>query len=760
MIKRKLLLCIAIFFWVEVVTNAQSLRGRVIDDKGNPVEIATIYLSADKTTTGLISSCISDSLGYFILDWHNHSVGYLNVSHIEYNSYQEKIELKQQAECVEVTLLPRAIHLREVKVVGDRSSVISTKNGAKIYRLSSNASKMKNIYSSLQEIPDLIVNVAEQKIDLVGGGQALILINGVYTGQDLMALSSADIDKVEIKNTIPQEYRHLGYSCMVNIHTKTVKEKNYTTNLGVYTHPKIIFGIADFSATLETNKYTLLGTVKGFGFLDNKSNVSENAQGELYNFTQNSQRVSDYKNLSIAAGGHIKWNKDATTSIGLIYSTKPQQYKSENHIDILSTGNQLYSYDYSRSYSDCLNGYTVNVYHSHLIKHFGRFSLYGSFYNGTNKNNTTNTQSNNSINGILVQKQELHSNLREFNAGVKYNKSLWGGNIEIGNSTQGKSSFITRDGKQTSSSQLKNYFYTEYSKQIGKWDILCSLGWDIFVSHFNKGSFTTQTFLPILNMTYKQGGNSLRFLYQKDYFIPSITQLSPINSSYLFTGSLLGNPSLIPETSHTIKLSYEISRKPYYWQVYLKNDLIQDKVFMFTKSSESLSTTISFENAKSLFWVADLGTILRLKYRGAMLNIQGGYRMTAFSNRREYNLFGGMQLNYSWKKLYASLSLSLPYIARSIETYQKSSPESQMNITYAINNMFDINLGVRYVFSKKSFEKTESLDNYSYHYLNEFSNRGNIILLGFRIKFSSKTSGTRLDTNIIKEQERNRILSD
>ena len=181
---------------------------------------------------------------------------------------------------------------------------------------------------------------------------------------------------------------------------------------------------------------------------------------------------------------------------------------------------------------------------------------------------------------------------------------------------------------------------------------------------------------------------------------------------------------------------------------------------MFTKSSESLSTTISFENAKSLFWVADLGTILRLKYRGAMLNIQGGYRMTTFSNRREYNLFGGMQLNYSWKKLYASLSLSLPYIARSIETYQKSSPESQINITYAINNMFDINLGVRYVFSKKSFEKTESLNNYSYHYLNEFSNRGNIILLGFRIKFSSKKSGTRLDTNIIKEQERNRILSD
>lgn len=43
MIKRKLLLCIAIFFGVEIVTNAQSLRGRVIDDKGNPVEIATIY---------------------------------------------------------------------------------------------------------------------------------------------------------------------------------------------------------------------------------------------------------------------------------------------------------------------------------------------------------------------------------------------------------------------------------------------------------------------------------------------------------------------------------------------------------------------------------------------------------------------------------------------------------------------------------------------------------------------------------------------
>ncbi len=213
MIKRKLLLCIAIFFVVGEVANAQSLRGRVIDDKGNPIEIATIYLSADKTATGLISSCISDSLGYFILDWHNYSVGYLNVSHIEYNSYQEKIELKQQAECVEVTLFPRAIQLGEVKVVGDRSSIIKTENGAKIYRLSSNASKMKNIYSSLQEIPDLIVNVADQKIDLVGGGQPLILINGVYTGQDLMALSSADIDKIEIKNTIPQEYRHLGYSC-------------------------------------------------------------------------------------------------------------------------------------------------------------------------------------------------------------------------------------------------------------------------------------------------------------------------------------------------------------------------------------------------------------------------------------------------------------------------------------------------------------------------------------------------------------------
>lgn len=755
----RILLCTIIAF-LAMTTNAQSLRGRVIDEKGTPIGMVSVYLSVDSTASTLISSCVSDSLGYFILDWRNYSKGYLNASHVGYNSSQYEIKRESQGDYIEVLLHPKTTQLDQVVVLGDQSSVISTKNGVKIYRLSNNASMMKNVYSSLQEIPDLTINVAEQKINLVEGGEPIILINGIYTGRDLMSLSSSDIAKIEIRNTVPQEYKHLGYSCVLNIHTKVTKSKNYTANFGVYTHPRVYFGIADLSTTMETKRYSLFGTVRSFGFLDNKSDVSENVSGNLYHLTQNSQRLSDYKNLSIAVGGHIKWDENAITSIGLVYSTKPQQYRSENKSDILYFENQTYSHNYDRSYSDCLNGYTVNLYHSHLIKNIGRLSLHGSLYNGTNKNNTTNTLYNSPLNETRVQKQELQGSFREYNAGVKYNNSLWGGNLVIGNSVQWRNNQIARNKEQVSSSQLKNYSYVEYSKQIGKLDFLCSLGWDIFVSHFNNEYLATKTFLPIFNLSYKEGRNTLKILYQKDYSIPSVAQLSPINSSYLSTERIYGNPSLVPEISHIINLSYEFTRKPYYWQVYVKRNLIQNKVFRFSKPSESIHTIISFANAKSLFRVTDLGSVLRLKYQKAMLSLHGGYRMTRFLNSTEYNLFGGMQVNYSWQNLHTSLSISLPHISRGIDTYQKSSPESQLNLTYSINNLVDINLGVRYILSKKSFEKIEHSENYSYHYLNQFLNRGNIILLGFRIKLSSSKKEANIDSNIIREQERSRILSD
>ena len=72
------------------------------------------------------------------------------------------------------------------------------------------------------------------------------------------------------------------------------------------------------------------------------------------------------------------------------------------------------------------------------------------------------------------------------------------------------------------------------------------------------------------------------------------------------------------------------------------------------------------------------------------------------------------------------------------EARYKTSPESQLTISYSISKSFDICLGMRYLFTHKHIWNTVQTAQVQESYCNNFSTRQNLVMLGFRYNFNGQ----------------------
>lgn len=202
-------------------TNMSTLIGKVVDEKGMPIEYASVAVfDADKVLTG----SVTDNEGGFVVRVPVRTEEYLlSVQFIGYAKHEALVKAdRPNVNLGNIVLNDNAILLNAVEVVGKADAHTSN-----IERTNINVAA--NINASQGTALDILatsanVSVSNGTIAIRGNSNILVLLDGVPTTMtDLSAIPASSIQNIEILTNPDASYDSEGTGGIVNIVSK--KEK-------------------------------------------------------------------------------------------------------------------------------------------------------------------------------------------------------------------------------------------------------------------------------------------------------------------------------------------------------------------------------------------------------------------------------------------------------------------------------------------------------------------------------------------------------
>lgn len=214
---------IILFAFVCANMNAESIRGKIVDSRLNPVEAVTVVLQTADSV--YVDAVITDETGNFSFKSELEKYRLL-LHHIMY----KPLQIECSAPDVGLITMPEKSHdLKEVVVKGERQFV-KVKNGALIYDVSDIARKTAsdNAYEAVLHLPGVILR--GEGFILAGTNSVTVILNGRPTTMDhgqLMNLLKntpvSDVEKAEVMYNAPAKYRVRG--AVINVVLKDNKSQ-------------------------------------------------------------------------------------------------------------------------------------------------------------------------------------------------------------------------------------------------------------------------------------------------------------------------------------------------------------------------------------------------------------------------------------------------------------------------------------------------------------------------------------------------------
>jgi hypothetical protein len=285
-----LTLFILLLFVINVSAQVSTIKGRVLDNKGVPMESASIALFDSSGTQLLVT--LSDVGGGFTLNRSITPGAYLIISFIQFGS--RTIFLDREKLVIDlgsITLQSNQFSLTEVLVLGKKSP-IHFKVDKQVFRAAQFANAANgNAIDVIRNLPSVSVNGLGE-ISLRGSSSFQVMINGKPSVGDpnfvLAQLSAASIENIEVVTSPGATYDADGKSGIINIITKTAIELGWMLQTSLmyglppfnnynnkrYAHPQR--GSFDFTAGYRKNNWYLN---LGFNYLRN--DIAGYREGEV-----------------------------------------------------------------------------------------------------------------------------------------------------------------------------------------------------------------------------------------------------------------------------------------------------------------------------------------------------------------------------------------------------------------------------------------------------------------------------------------------
>ncbi|MDD3195682.1 MAG: TonB-dependent receptor [Paludibacter sp.] len=783
-------------FSLLAVTATAIIKGKVVNDKNEPVEFATAVLLSP-VTGEVVKGEVCNEKGEFNINKVDKGEYVLSVSMVGYKKVEtQPLVVDGKRSVIEQTIVlnEQAELLKTVEIVGNKEFIEQNVDKLVINPEASITSASENVYELLRKLPGVSIDNSDN-ITLKGMQGVRVLIDDKPTYLSAQQLASwlksmqgKDVDKIEIIENPSARYDAEGNSGIINIKTKHVRAPGFNgaVNGGLSLSERIGWN-GGINLNMNYGKINLYGNYSTYNW------AGWNGMDAVRRFTSTGMEGASHliHNLGNYKGGSHTYKVGADYFIAKshVISLMMRTSQGRNSEDMESKTifvDQAQHHDSSLiTLSDGNNDWKNNSYNLNYkwdIDTTGQVLLFDIDYarfrfNSYNDQEGTyydaaNTATNNKLLTITSQGNDIRIFTSKIDHTLPLSKTMTlESGVKVSEVTT--ESFIDMDG---SLSQHDHFIYSEniwaayanaraqFNKttlQVGlRLENTRTIGNSVEANIVNDTSYL-KLFPSVFVQQQLNERSSLNFRYSYRIGRPSYHHLNPFKwmiDPYTFN---LGNPNLKPQFTHTAALSHNLNNKlisnlgvnftsGMFTEVIRQDDASQT-VYQ-TLENLSASTDLSLSETlqlQPLEWWRLNGTVTGM-YKTITMKAESADALSKFSvmatMSNNFTLPLGIDLELSGR--YMSEQLISNIILRPRYSFdigvQKRLFNNQGTLKVALVDIFNTNTGSAYA----------KYDNVDIEVKNTWDSRK--LNLTFSYRFGKDDFKTRANRSTSSSEEQNR----
>ncbi|WP_337628001.1 TonB-dependent receptor, partial [Prevotella sp.] len=533
-------------------------KGRIVDERGNAAEYATIALLLPIDST-IVGHGVSNENGSFVIPCNSRKV----LARITYIGYKTVNRIYNNTEMGIIKLQPKTMIVKGVVVKGDRPQYKMLSGGMEVAVEHTLLSKMANTFEVLSLLPR--VSVDGQKISVFGKGTPIVYINNkrVNDNNEIVNITPDNIKSISVITSPGSEY-DAEVESVIRIRTKERRANGFSLRADAFgKYNKWMSDYELISARYQTKKFEIANSLWTMGTHDGEDN---NLITDIYlpdKHYYNDQLIHlDTNNRFLSEKLSADYSLNDSNSIGgsyRYYGMLKGRTNSVSRQDVLLNGMAHGSIDQKEVMKPFLSLHQADIYYVGKVGHVG-VDFNATYYAVKNRRNDEGFEISKELGN-----QEVHSSNRQNSdmwAGkLVVNIPLWKGNMSVGtemSKTDSHGTFLNEEqlvpSTKTDIHERNIAGFAQYGLVLNKWTVGLGVRYENIVRDYlsdgvkqDDVSRKYNNFFPNLSVSWNKGNWNWQLNVNEKIHRPSYRQLGnfmQFDNRFLYEG---GNPTLQPE---------------------------------------------------------------------------------------------------------------------------------------------------------------------------------------------------------------------
>ena len=587
-------------------------KGRIVDERGNAAEYATIALLSPIDST-IVGHGVSNENGSFVIPCNSRKV----LACITYIGYKTVNRIYNNTDMGIIKLQPKTMIVKGVVVKGDRPQYKMLSGGMEVAVEHTLLSKMANTFDVLSLLPRVSVN--GQKISVFGKGTPIVYINNkrVNDNNEIVNITPDNIKSISVITSPGAEY-DAEVESVIRIQTKERRANGFSLRADAYgKYNKWMSDYELISTSYQTKKFEIANSIWTMGTHDGEDN---NLITDIYlpdKHYYNDQLIHlDTNNRFLSEKLSADYSLNDSNSIGgsyRYYGMFKGRTNSVSRQDVLLDGMAQGSIDQNEVMKPSLSLHQADVYYVGKVGHVG-VDFNATYYAVKNRRNDEGFEISKELGN-----QEVHSSNRQNSdmwAGkLVVNIPLWKGNMSVGtemSKTDSHGTFLNEEqlvpSTKTDIHERNIAGFAQYGLVLNKWTVGLGVRYENIVRDYlsdgvkqDDVSRKYNNFFPNLSVSWNKGNWNWQLNVNEKIHRPSYRQLGnfmQFDNRFLYEG---GNPTLQPEKVFNVEammlykwLNVSVGYK------YLKGVMEWTK-YIYPGKEFAYNTSLNFDHKQLLY---------------------------------------------------------------------------------------------------------------------------------------------------------------
>lgn len=587
-------------------------KGRIVDERGNAAEYATIALLSPIDST-IVGHGVSNENGSFVIPCNSRKV----LARITYIGYKTVNRIYNNTEMGIIKLQPKTMIVKGVVVKGDRPQYKMLSGGMEVAVEHTLLSKMANTFDVLSLLPRVSVN--GQKISVFGKGTPIVYINNkrVNDNNEIVNITPDNIKSISVITSPGAEY-DAEVESVIRIQTKERRANGFSLRADAYgKYNKWMSDYELISTSYQTKKFEIANSIWTMGTHDGEDN---NLITDIYlpdKHYYNDQLIHlDTNNRFLSEKLSADYSLNDSNSIGgsyRYYGMFKGRTNSVSRQDVLLNGMAHGSIDQEEVMKPFLSLHQADIYYVGKVGHVG-VDFNATYYAVKNRRNDEGFEISKELGN-----QEVHSSNRQNSdmwAGkLVVNIPLWKGNMSVGtemSKTDSHGTFLNEEqlvpSTKTDIHERNIAGFAQYGLVLNKWTVGLGVRYENIVRDYlsdgvkqDDVSRKYNNFFPNLSVSWNKGNWNWQLNVNEKIHRPSYRQLGnfmQFDNRFLYEG---GNPTLQPEKVFNVEtmmlykwLNVSVGYK------YLK-DVMEWTKYIYPGKEFAYNTSLNFDHKQLLY---------------------------------------------------------------------------------------------------------------------------------------------------------------